>query len=373
MAATSHTFRSNVNVRFDRRRTWKHGARNVFCHSYLSAFPQTAPPQTRTTCHLCSTMKLAVTIVVLLLTLCHSALAALFRGDGSKRELTVHPIEPFEFNHLSFANPNELFRFKLDKNFTSGKLMLWMENRHTKDQWEAAVDDDVSTYGPVGVPRHALFHFLEKALGEHEIGRVAPVDDTPMTVVAVACTVMNNGYLTLALTLTMSAMWTNDYKFLLGPRKVEIVDVLKSKLVDAEEAIAALQRKIVVLKGTSLSPTTDYLVSWNSVEYPGTTSTTVVEKLVELKEYGAAKKLATIKILHSGVYSYIARSTNTAVYRLYILSAGTMDVEAMSFSPAPTNSVGFVTLVKDIEYVMYCGSGATWDVTLHLELKMPLD
>lgn len=213
-------------------------------------------------------MKLILAIVALFLTFWQPIVhAALLRGgDLEKRSLAVHVVETFEFNHLNLTEKHDLFRCKLDKNATTNKLMLWMENRRTKDQWEAPVEEDVTTYGPSGVPHHALFHFLEKALGKYDIGGVASADDTPLTKADVVVAVLNNGHVSISLTLTMSALWSNEYKFLLSPKTVEPIEVLASRLHDAEETI---NRLIVLTHKKPLVKVSGYnAYGWaKSVEY----------------------------------------------------------------------------------------------------------
>lgn len=300
------------------------------------------------------------TFTALVLALCHTTLAALLRGDGSAaRGLAAHPIEPFEFNHLNLTSPSELFRFKLDKNATSGKLKLWMENRRTKDQWEAAVDEDVSSYGPVGVPHHALFHFLEKALAQHDVGGTAPVEDTPITKVdvSVQCAIMNNGFVTLTLTLVMSSLWNNEYKFLLEPRKVELIDVLKSKLVDAEEAIANLQKRVFV----SITGTGDASgVSWYN-EISDFYSPLGAEKAIQFSKTVGGTSNNAFRVSQSGTYYVSITNTYT--------SASTYNfrkVEKGSLSGSPSQGPGAVIFESGIDYTLFCSSSCSVTVTMIL-------
>ena len=87
----------------------------------------------------------------------------------------------FSFQNLQFQE-RKLFRFSLnphididdnksdDQSSSSSKISsspvtqyrMWMEDKTTKKQWEALVSEDLSEYGPTGVPTKAVFDFLAR-------------------------------------------------------------------------------------------------------------------------------------------------------------------------------------------------------------------
>lgn len=68
----------------------------------------------------------------------------------------------YDFNQIAFPSVRmDTFRATL-KSCQEG-VLLWLESKKTKDQWQATVEN-VSDCGPAGVPADAVIQFLKVRL-----------------------------------------------------------------------------------------------------------------------------------------------------------------------------------------------------------------
>jgi hypothetical protein len=164
----------------------------------------------------------------------------------------------FQFNNLHFDTfPDDEFRFYCGPDTQQSNAVkksygniLWMESKRTKAQWSAEVMDDVSKYGPIGIPHEALFDVLKKALEEKQINdNDAIISKRSGTQFTLVCN-MNNCSKAMELTLTMyfTEVWSNVYKFTLEAKEVSKVETIVAKLRDAEEEIVVLKEELKYLK-----------------------------------------------------------------------------------------------------------------------------
>lgn len=126
---------------------------------------------------------------------------------------------------------------------------MWMEGKRAKTQWVAEISDDVSKYGPVGMPKEALFDFLYQGLemrnamdhdGHFDCAGSSCSDSSAK--VSVRCSLDDcSKAMTLELTVTFSRVWTNTYRFVLAWKEVSKAEIMAAKLRDAEEEIAHLK------------------------------------------------------------------------------------------------------------------------------------
>ena len=63
-----------------------------------------------------------------------------------------------EFNNVSFPENDDSFRAAIA--FVKEGVILWLENKKTKQQWQLIVAD-FSKCGPSGIPREAVIAFLK--------------------------------------------------------------------------------------------------------------------------------------------------------------------------------------------------------------------
>jgi hypothetical protein len=160
----------------------------------------------------------------------------------------------FQFNNLHFESfPDDIFRLHCGPDIHNTKkasgLILWMESRKTKAQWSVEVMDDVSKYGPIGIPHQVLFRSLRQAL---ELREGADLESDCATVssgvgaqVSVTCNIDDcSKAMTLELSMFIAEGWSNVYKFVLEWKEVSKAEVIVAKLRDAEEEIAHLKEEL---------------------------------------------------------------------------------------------------------------------------------
>lgn len=155
----------------------------------------------------------------------------------------------FEYENLRFDSfPGEEFRLTFHPVDKKNTHMLWMEGKRGKGQWSAEISEDVSKYGPAGVPKDALFAFLRTALKAHETATTADdcaagAEKGPM--VTIKCTLDQcNKSIGLELTVKISEAWSNVYTMILAPKEVSKAEVMAAKLRDAEEEIIRLKTEV---------------------------------------------------------------------------------------------------------------------------------
>jgi hypothetical protein len=65
----------------------------------------------------------------------------------------------YEFNPVKFpAHKGDVFRATVTS--VDGGVVLWLESKKTKQQWQATVSN-VADCGPAGVPEEAVFQFMK--------------------------------------------------------------------------------------------------------------------------------------------------------------------------------------------------------------------
>jgi hypothetical protein len=163
----------------------------------------------------------------------------------------------FQFNNLHFESfPDDAFRLHCGNDIHNSKkasnLVLWMESRKTKAQWIAEVMDDVSKYGPIGIPLEVLFESLRQALELREGNDlVALVQDNETVTsgegakMSVTCNIDDcSKAMTLELSMFITKGWSNVYNFVLEWKEVPRVEIIVAKLRDAEEQIEYLKEEL---------------------------------------------------------------------------------------------------------------------------------
>ena len=148
---------------------------------------------------------------------------------------------------------------------------MWMEDRTTKKQWELLLSEDLSLFGPVGIPTATVFSFLASGLEEREILASSSISDAvaarpgeklyssavPQTV---AQAVVSNKAsvpvevsitetvpcLTLRLAIQFSPLWIPTFQFPLKVVDVDSMQVLEARLRDVEEKLALGKEELAV-------------------------------------------------------------------------------------------------------------------------------
>lgn len=226
------------------------------------------------------------------------------------------PMKPFQFDALRFDNfPGEEFRFTFREAEKSNIHHVWMESKRAKYQWTADLADDVSKYGPSGVPANALFDFLRVALSERNFGEpVSTAEKGPQLTVTCMMDQCSKA-ITLELIVLFTEAWSNVYKFVLAYKEISKAEVLAAKLRDAEEEIARLKEVVGAL---SSRPTFKVKGgSWSrDGELAGAHSLVVWNPAMEVLA-GTNQHMAVdndkLRVLREGVYKFTFDATQSVI------------------------------------------------------------
>jgi hypothetical protein len=149
----------------------------------------------------------------------------------------------FEFNPITFPSLGpDVFRVTVKS--VDNVVLLWLECKKTKQQWQATVKDisDTGPAGPVGLPEEVVYQSMKRAF------ELAMVSDEKCTIDRddpVVDFVLEDGEATLVLTLSlMKGIWKPEFNFAMLPIGLDKIDVLEAQLRDAQDEIESMRAQL---------------------------------------------------------------------------------------------------------------------------------
>lgn len=147
----------------------------------------------------------------------------------------------FEFGFIKFvAFPDDEYRVKASES-EGKKVSIWMENKKLKSQWEIELSEDVSKYGPAGMPLPALVYYLQNAFSRLDKSGTKPTNAASASCVSAKYITLSaamddcSKVMILTLKVKFSPVWESTYYFKLNNKKISKMEVLEARLRDCEE------------------------------------------------------------------------------------------------------------------------------------------
>jgi len=194
--------------------------------------------------------------------------------------------------------------FRVSVSAVSDGIILWLENKKNKAQWQATLNN-IDECGDTYIPEAAVLAFLQKGLefideAVLDEDRKAEKDDPCVDLL------MIDGEAILKLVLSISGIWKPEFAFTLLPLALEKVDILNAQLRDALEEIDELRNEIaesVVQRPAYLSLCSQQACGLNQmIVWNGTVPKTITES-----HFSLAYNNTQVTILESGLYQVYVR------------------------------------------------------------------
>ncbi|KDO32045.1 hypothetical protein SPRG_03263 [Saprolegnia parasitica CBS 223.65] len=169
-----------------------------------------------------------------------------------------------EFANVTFPSTvdNGAYRVSVKTDKTQTKMVLWLESKKTKLQWQCAIDDFSkhmeTTYA---LPNAVVLAAIKNGLAAIDGAASKMVDAATKPSVAPASTInlcAKKASLALALEIKMSPEWTAGYRFEMTSIEVKVVDILEARIRDLEEAKAAPRMGFCTLTTTACYATNTF-------------------------------------------------------------------------------------------------------------------